>query len=56
MAVRLDNLKLTSIEKNSLASGYLYKDINFDISFSRFKGAELYSSSAPSDLSELQDG
>ena len=56
MAVRLDNLKLTSIEKNSLDSGYLYKDINFDISLSRFKGAELYSSSAPSDISELQDG
>jgi len=56
MAVRLDNLKLTSIEKNSLDSGYLYKDIKFDISLSRFSGEELYSSPSPKDIDELQDG
>lgn len=56
MAVRLDNLKLTSIEKNSLDSGYLYKDIKFDISLTRFNGQELYSSSSPVDIGELQDG
>lgn len=56
MAVRLDNLKLTSIEKNSLDSGYLYKDIKFDISLSRFNKEELYSSPSPEDLGELQDG
>lgn len=56
MAVRLDNLKLTSIEKNSLDSGYLYKDIKFDISLNRFSRPDLYSSSAPADLTELQDG
>ena len=56
MAVRLDNLKLTSIEKNSLDSGYLYKDIKFDISLTRFNRQELYSSSSPVDIGELQDG
>ena len=56
MAVRLDNLKLTSIEKNSLDSGYLYKDIKFDISLTRFNGQELYSGAAPVDIGELQDG
>jgi len=56
MAVRLDNLKLTSFEKNSLDSGYLYKDIKFDISLSRFNGEELYSSPSPKDIDELQDG
>lgn len=56
MAVRLDNLKLTSIEKNSLDSGYLYKDIKFDISLTRFNGQELYSGSSPVDIGELQDG
>jgi len=56
MAVRLDNLKLTSIEKNSLDSGYLYKDIKFDISLNRFSRPDLYSSSAPADLTGLQDG
>ena len=55
MAVRLDNLKLTSIEKTSLDSGYLYKDIKFDISFNRFNRPELYSNSSPKDLSEIQD-
>ena len=56
MAVRLDNLKLTSIEKNSLDSGYLYKDIKFDISLTRFNRQELYSSPSPVDIDELQDG
>tara|TARA_R110000765_G_scaffold167887_4_gene273007 strand:- start:3273 stop:3758 length:486 start_codon:yes stop_codon:yes gene_type:complete len=56
MAVRLNNLKLTSIEKNSLASGYLYKDIKLDLSFSRFNKEELYSSSALQDIGEIQDG
>ena len=56
MAVRLDNLKLTSFEKNSLDSGYLYKDIKFDISLTRFTEQELYSSSSQKDVDELQDG
>jgi len=56
MAVRLDNLKLTSIEKNSLDSGYLYKDIKFDVTLSRFNKGELYSNPSPEDLGELQDG
>lgn len=56
MAVRLDNLKITSIEQKSLDSGYLYKDIKFDLSLERFSRAELYSNTAPNDLDEIQDG
>ena len=43
MAVRLDNLKLTSIEEKSLESGYLYKDVKFDLEMTRFGKSALYS-------------
>ena len=56
MAVRLDNLKLTSIEENSLESGYLYKDVKFDLEMTRFGKASLYSEQTLKDLEELQDG
>ena len=56
MAVRLDNLERSSIEQKSLQDGYLYKDIKFDLDFSRFVKPELYSESGPKDLAEIQDG
>jgi phage baseplate assembly protein W len=56
MAVRLDNLKLTSIEEKSLESGYLYKDVKFDLEMTRFGKPELYSEQTLKDLDELQDG
>ena len=56
MAVRLDNLKLTSIEEKSLESGYLYKDVKFDLEMTRFGKLELYSEQTLRDLDELQDG
>ncbi len=56
MAVRLDNLRLTSIEENSLDSGYLYKDVKFDLEATRFGKSALYSEQTLNDLDELQDG
>jgi len=56
MAIRLDNLKQPTSEVNSLESGYLYKDIDLDLSFGRYTKKELYSKTEPNDLSELQDG
>ncbi len=56
MVVRLDNLERTPLEQKSLEEGYLYKDIKFDLEFSRFVKPELYSTSGPKDLAELQDG
>ena len=56
MAIRLDNLKQPAQEIRSLENGYLYKDIDFDLSFKRFPKKELYSNTSPNDLSELQDG
>ncbi len=56
MAVRLDNLRLTSIEENSLDSGYLYKDVKFDLQATRFGKPALYSEQTLNDLDELQDG
>ena len=56
MAVRLDNLQISSSEKKSLESGYLYKDIKFDLATSRFTGPQLYSESTLKDLEEIQDG
>lgn len=56
MAIRLDNLKQPTTEVNSLENGYLYKDIDLDLSFGRYTKKELYSKTEPNDLSELQDG
>ncbi len=56
MAVRLDNLKLTSLEEKSLESGYLYKDVKFDLDTTRVGRPELYSEQTLKDLDELQDG
>lgn len=56
MAVRLDNLQIPASEKKSLESGYLYKDIKFDLDFSRYVKPELYSQTEPKDLAEIQDG
>lgn len=56
MAIRLDNLKQSTSEVNSLENGYLYKDIDLDLSFDRYTKKELYSKTEPNDLSELQDG
>ena len=56
MSVRLDNLERSSIEQKSLQDGYLYKDIKFDLDFSRYVKPELYSQSGPKDLAEIQDG
>lgn len=56
MAVRLDNLKLTSLEERSLESGYLYKDVKFDLETSRFGKPALYSDQTLNDINELQDG
>ena len=56
MAVRLNNLQRSSIEENSLESGYLYKDVKFDLATTRFTKPELYSEQTLKDLDELQDG
>ena len=56
MAVRLDNLKLTSSEEESLESGYLYKDVKLDLKSTRFGKPQLYSEETLKDLDELQDG
>ena len=56
MSVRLDNLERSSIEQKSLREGYLYKDIKFDLEFSRYVKPELYSQNGPKDLAEIQDG
>ena len=56
MSVRLDNLERSPIEQKSLQDGYLYKDIKFDLDFSRYVKPELYSQSGPKDLAEIQDG
>lgn len=56
MAVRLDNLKLTSIEEKSLESGYLYKDVKLDLEMTRFGKSSLYSDQTLNDIDELQDG
>ena len=56
MAVRLDNLQIPASEKKSLESGYLYKDIKFDLKTSRFTKSELYGTSELKDLDEIQDG
>lgn len=56
MAVRLDNLERSTLEQKSLHEGYLYKDIKFDLEFSRYVKPELYSESGPKDLAEIQDG
>tara|TARA_R110001592_G_scaffold675_1_gene3629 strand:+ start:1575 stop:2060 length:486 start_codon:yes stop_codon:yes gene_type:complete len=56
MAVRLDNLERSPLEQQSLKNGYLYKDIKLDLELSRFTRPELYSTSGPKDLAELQDG
>lgn len=55
MAVRLDNLKISESEQKSLESGYLYKDVKFDISMNRFVRPELYSKTSGKDIDELQD-
>ena len=56
MAVRLNNLKQTSIEKSSLESGYIYKDVKFDLVTDRFTKPELYAAQNLNDIDELQDG
>jgi phage baseplate assembly protein W len=56
MAVRLDNLQIPASERKSLESGYLYKDIKFDLKTSRFTKSELYGTSELKDLDEIQDG
>ena len=56
MAVRLNNLGLTSIEEKSLESGYLFKDVKFDLEMTRFGKPELYSEQTLKDIDELQDG
>ena len=56
MAVRLNNLGLTSIEEKSLESGYLFKDVKFDLEMTRFGKPELYSGQTLKDIDELQDG
>ena len=56
MAVRLDNLEKPVAEQRSIEGGYLYKDIKFDLEFSRFIKPELYSDPGPKDLAEIQDG
>ena len=56
MAVRLNNLGLTSIEEKSLEDGYLFKDVKFDLEMTRFGKPELYSEQTLKDIDELQDG
>ncbi len=41
MAIRLDNLKQSTTEVNSLENGYLYKDIDLDLSFDRYTKKEI---------------
>jgi uncharacterized protein len=55
MAVRLDNLKISESEQRSLESGYLYKDVKFDLTMNRFARPELYSKTAGKDIDEIQD-
>ena len=56
MAVRLNNLGLTSIEEKSLEDGYLFNDVKFDLEMTRFGKPELYSEQTLKDIDELQDG
>ena len=56
MAVRLYNLKLISIEEKYLESGYLYKDVKFDLEMTRFGKSALYAEQTLKDIDELQDG
>jgi len=53
--IELDILKQSKSEKQSLQSGYLYNDIQFDLSLSRFTRDELYAEAQPKDLAEIQD-
>lgn len=53
--IELDILEQSKPEQRSLERGYLYKDIKFDIEFSRYVRDELYSKAEPKDLAELQD-
>ena len=56
MAVRLNNLKLSSNEEKSLENGYLFKDVKFDLETTRFGKPFLYSNETLKDIDELQDG
>jgi phage baseplate assembly protein W len=53
--IELDILKQSTSEKRSIQSGYLYNDIELDLSLSRFTKDELYAEAQPKDLAEVQD-
>ena len=53
--IELDILKQSRSEERNLQEGYLYKDIQFDLSLSKFTRDELYSKAQPKDLAEIQD-
>lgn len=54
--IKLDKLlERSKAEESSLEKGYIYKDIKFDINFSRAVKDELYSSAEPKDLDESLD-
>lgn len=48
-------LEQSEVERTSLKRGYFYKDIKFDLEFTRYVKQELYAGSEPKDLAELQD-
>ena len=48
-------LERSDAQKASLEKGYIYKDIKFDLEFSRYLRDELYASAEPKDLDESLD-
>lgn len=53
--IKIDSLKRSDTEDRSIKNGYLYKDIKFDLELARYTRNELYASSQPQDLNEIQD-
>lgn len=55
MAIKLNITKPRSDVEAAVARGYLYKDINFDLSLNFLKGREMTSTRNTKDLNQLYD-
>lgn len=55
MAIKLNVIRPTTEIEKSLESGYLYKDIEFDLNLSFTNNPELYKQNEKKDLSSLYD-
>ena len=55
MAIKLNIIKPTTEVEKALASGYLYKDIEFDLTVSYTNNAELFKSNEKEDLAPIYD-